>query len=82
MPAFLRPILARLIAAWVAALSGWLSATVGIDLAPDEQVAVINAGLGLALTVYALVHRAIDARINPRDAAAPSVAAADEALRP
>jgi len=73
----LRPFVGRVIAAWIAALSGWLASTVGVEIAPEDQAAVINAGVGIALTVYAVLHRMIDARINPRDAASPTVAAAD-----
>jgi hypothetical protein len=76
MPAILRPYLARLLAAWIAAASGWVASTVGVEISPDEQMAIFNAALGVGLTVYAVAHRLIDSRLNPADAASPTVAEA------
>ena len=74
MPAILRPLLARILAAWMAALSGWAATEVGVEITADEQGALVNVAIGVAFTVYAIVHRLIDATLNPADAAKPSMA--------
>jgi hypothetical protein len=76
MPAILRPYLARILAAWIAAASGWAASAIGVEVTPEEQMAIFNAALGVGLTVYAVAHRLIDSRLNPADAASPSVAEA------
>jgi hypothetical protein len=70
----IRPYLARVLAAWIAAAAGWVSGQVGVEITPDEQLAIFNAILGVTLTVYAVAHRLLDARLNPSDAASPSMA--------
>lgn len=79
---FLRPILSRVVGAWVAALAVWLSAKLGIVLDDSAQEQIIAGGIAvafaLAQTVYAVVHRAIDKRVNPGDAASSHLAASEQ----
>lgn len=76
---FIRPILARVLGAWIAAACLWLAVHYNITIAPDEQSKVVEAGIIVLLaifnTLYALIHRAISVKTNPSDAATPSLAA-------
>jgi hypothetical protein len=74
MPAIIRPYLARVLAAWIAAASGWASNVIGVEVTADDQALIFNAAMGVALTVYAVAHRALDSRLNPSDSASPSMA--------
>jgi hypothetical protein len=78
---FFRPMLSRVIGAWVAALAVWLSAKAGFVLDDNAQEQIIAGGVAVALavfqTVYALAHRTIDKRVNPGDAASSHLAAAE-----
>lgn len=76
---FLKPILSRVIASWIAALAIYLSAHFNVVL--DETTkAQLAAGFlavifGIGSTVYAIFHRLVDKRLNPVDAASGSTAA-------
>jgi hypothetical protein len=76
MPAIIRPYVGRVLAAWIAAASGWAANEIGVEISPDEQALIFNAAMGVGFTVYAIAHRAIDSKLNPADAAKPSVAEA------
>lgn len=73
MSDFLRPILARVLGAWIAAGCLWLAVHYNITIAPDEQSKVIEGGIIVLLaifnTLYALIHKAISTKTNPADAA-------------
>lgn len=79
MPDFLRPVVARLAGALVAALVTWLAGKYGIVI-PEEAKGQLTEGtvaimLALFTAVYALVHRYVSMKTNPTDAATPSMAA-------
>jgi hypothetical protein len=74
MPAIFRPYVARVLSAWIAAASGWAASVIGVEVSADEQALIFNAAMGIGLTVYAVAHRLIDSKLNPADAASPSVA--------
>lgn len=68
----LRPYLSRLIAPFIAAVIVWL-ATKGIDLPEDAaghltELAVIVL-LAIFQIIYAVIHKTIDKKVNPQDAA-------------
>lgn len=75
---FFRPMLSRVVGAWVAALAVWLSAKLGIVLDDNAQEQIIAGAIAvafaLAQTVYAIVHRSLDKRLNPGDAASSHLA--------
>lgn len=74
----LRPILGRLIGMAVGSLAVWLSSKLGIVLSSDDQAKITEAGvifsMALFTTIYALVHKAVDHKINPLDSASPGLA--------
>lgn len=78
---FLRPIIARLAAALIASLVAWLAAQ-GIDVPAETQTQLIEGTVGLMLlvfgVVYALVHKLVNRKVNPADAAAPVLAKAGQ----
>lgn len=67
---FIRPSLARVLMALLLPIAAALGQKIGMPIS-DETVRTI-ADIGAALVVYALGHRAINARVNPQDAAAPA----------
>jgi hypothetical protein len=79
MPAFLRPILARLIASVIAAFAAWLNNKYGVTLDAETTSGLVAVMLGSFGIVYALAHRLIDAKVNPTDAASPAVAKVEKA---
>lgn len=66
-------IFSRVAGSFVAALAAWLTAR-GIDVGDTTQLTASVAAILLfvAQVVYAVVHRFIDRRVNPKDAAVPS----------
>lgn len=78
MPAFLRPIFSRIIGALVGGFAAYLA---GKGFTIDQQT--IDASVTVLMTiftiVYSLVHRAVDVKVNPKDIASPSKAAASKA---
>lgn len=75
-----RPVLGRIVGSLVAALATWLEARFGWKLDPASQ-AQLSAGILVTLMttfsiVYALVHKAVSAKVNPADAATPAMAEA------
>lgn len=75
MPEFLRPVLARIIASLVGGLAAWLTGK-GIALDQSSIDAFVTVMLTIFTIVYSLVHKAINAKINPTDAARISTATA------
>jgi len=81
LPDWIRPVMARLVASAVAAGVAYL-ARKGIDIGLGEpgqaqlSEGVTSILLGIGLAVYSLVHRAVSAKTNPTDAAAPTIAKA------
>jgi len=70
---FLRPIISRVIGAWVGGLAIWLSAKYGVVLDENTQLQIIAGAVALLYaigqTVNAVVHRTLDKKLNPGDAA-------------
>lgn len=75
----LRPFLSRVIGTVVGALVAWLAAK-GINIDAKTQQQVIEALITIIIPVYSIareiVHRLIDKRINPADAASTRIAQA------
>lgn len=75
---FLRPIFSRLIGTWVAALAVWLAAHFNIVIPESAQEQIISGFIVLLVaisqTIYVLIHRTIDAHVNPKDIASPTLA--------
>lgn len=81
----LRPFLARLIASAVAGIAAWLAARWTIELDSDSQQQITAAVVVLAMavaqwvgtTAYGVVHRVLNKRLNPGDAASSHLATAE-----
>ena len=75
---FIRPIFSRVVGTWVAAGAVWLAAHYNVIIPESAQEQIISTFLiliiALVQTIYALVHRAIDVHINPKDIASPTLA--------
>ena len=73
---FLRPFLSRIIGSFVAGFIVSLAAK-GIDIDPETASAVTTASVGILLAaftaLYSVIHRVIDKKLNPGDAAAKSI---------
>lgn len=76
----LRPYLSRLIAGLVTMLLTWLMSH-GIDLGTDAAGGLTEAGTALAIggftIIYGLIHRTLDKKLNPGDAASSHIAKSD-----
>ena len=81
----MRAIIGRIAAAIVAFLVIWIAGTLGVEVTEQTAAtfteAVTLLGMGLFTLVYAMVHKIINARINPTDAASPA-AVKEAALTP
>jgi uncharacterized membrane protein len=75
---FLRPFLSRIIAGWVAAFVAYLSTKFGVTLDAETQAGILAVLLGIFTTVYSIVHRVLDKKINPGDAASSHLAAKEQ----
>lgn len=68
----LRPFLSRVIGALVAAFAAWLAAK-GFDFDKDTQQQMVENLVGIILplfgVIWAVVHKLIDKKVNPGDAA-------------
>jgi len=73
---FLRPILARIIAAFVGALASYLYAKYGFTLDNESQAAIVSTMFAIYGIIYAIVHKGVNSKINPVDAARISTSAA------
>lgn len=76
MPDSLRPYLARLLAAVVPALIGWLCGKLGVKLDPTV-VAELNTAT-VALLLYGISHTTLNKKMNPGDAASSKLAAVEK----
>lgn len=78
MIALLRPIIARLLGAWIAGVCTWLAVHFGIVIPDEAQTKAIEAlvlwVIPTLLTFYSLAHKWISAKVNPGDAATPKMA--------
>lgn len=83
MLTFLRPILARLLAAWIAAGCGWLLLRFGLTIDADTQTHFVEALIGvilpLFLSLYAVAHKLLNQRLNPGDTASAPLAEKSQA---
>lgn len=81
---YLRPFLARVIAGWIAAAAVYLQARFHILVDDQAQTQLVAGALsilfGVGSTVYAIVHKYIDKRINPGDAASSHLAVTSMAV--
>lgn len=75
---FLQTVLARILAAWIAGLAGFLMAKFDIGIKPEDQAAIVTHLVGIIIptimTVYALVHKLLNKHLNPGDAASTHLA--------
>jgi hypothetical protein len=71
MQTALRPIISRILASAIAALGVWLSTKYGITLDADTADGLLAVALFFFGLVYSIVHKVIDSKINPADAAKP-----------
>jgi hypothetical protein len=73
MIAFVTAWIGRLLAAWIAGFFGWLMVRYGIAVPDAAQTKLVEAIVGvvipIAISLYAIVHKLIDAKVNPADAA-------------
>ncbi len=71
----LRPLIARAVAAIVAAFATWFVSMTGVPLTTDAQTGLADGltviGVGFALLAYSAVHKTINRRVNPVDSARP-----------
>lgn len=78
MISFLRPIIGRLVAAWVAGLCTWLAVRFGVVIPEEAQTRMIESlvmwVIPILLTIYSLAHKLINSKVNPGDAATPKMA--------
>lgn len=76
----LRPYISRVIASLVTALITWLLSK-GIDLGADAAGHLTEAGTTLAIggfmLIYSIIHRSLDKKLNPGDAASSHLAKAE-----
>lgn len=64
---------ARILAAWIAALASYLLAKYGVTIDANDQASIVTHLLGVAIpvfmTIYAIVHKVLNKKMNPGDAA-------------
>lgn len=75
----LMPLISRLAAALVGSIAAWLAGKYGIVLDEETTTSLVAGMVGIFGIVYAVVHRLIDRKLNPGDAAASSIAKAEKA---
>lgn len=77
---FLQTFLARVIAAWIAALAGFLLTKYGIEFSSEDQKLLVEHIVGIILpvmlTAYAVIHKLISKQTNPGDTASGHLAEA------
>lgn len=76
---FLSAWLGRVLAIWIAALAAWLLVHFGIAIPVEARTKLVEALVGVVIPIlislYAIVHKLIDRKLNPGDAAAPQLVA-------
>ncbi len=75
----LRPYASRVIAAWVASLAAYVETKYGIVLDPDTKANLAVGAIAVYGTIYPIVHRLLDKKWNPGDAASAHQAVAEKA---
>jgi hypothetical protein len=79
----LRPFLSRIIGWAVAGLCGWLAVRFGVSIDTDTQTELVVALVGVVIPlmggVASVVHRLVDKRLNPGDAASSHLAVVERA---
>ncbi len=73
---FLRPLFGRIIGGLVAGFAVFLSTKYGIQLTQESQAQIVSVAFTIGTIVYAVVHKSVDSKINPLDAARPATAIA------
>lgn len=70
--------LARILAAWIAGLAGWLMVKFGIAITPEDQANFVTHLVGIVIpamtTIYAIIHKMVSKKLNPGDAASSHLA--------
>lgn len=74
----LRPYASRVIAAWIASGAAYLETKYGIVLDPDTKANLVVGAIAVFGTIYPIVHRLIDKKLNPGDAASAHQAVAEK----
>lgn len=75
----LRPYASRVIAAWVGAGAAYLETRYGVILDPNTKANLVIGGLAVYGTIYPIVHRVLDKKWNPGDAASTHQIVAEKA---
>lgn len=82
MISFLRPIIGRLIAAWVAGFCTWLAVRFGVVIPEEAQTKMIESlvmwVIPILLTLYSLIHKLVNSKVNPGDGAKPKMVEAQK----
>jgi Mn2+/Fe2+ NRAMP family transporter len=75
MIAIIRAFLGRIIGAAVAGVAVWLLSKFGVVLTDEQQVRITEAAIIILMVVftaiYSIVHKLVNTKLNPGDAAAP-----------
>lgn len=73
-----RPIAARVVGSLVGSVATWLAIKWGVQLDDGARGqltdGIVSVGLAVFGVVYSLVHRTVSLKLNPVDAASPSLA--------
>lgn len=75
----LRPYASRVIAAWVGAGAAYVETRFGVILDPDTKANLVVGAVAVYGTVYPIIHRLLDKKWNPGDAASTHQAVAEKA---
>lgn len=74
--------IARIIAAWIAGLAGWLMVKFGIGISAEDQANFTTHLVGIVIpvmtTLYAVAHKLLSKKTNPGDAASSHLAARED----
>lgn len=75
---FLGTILGRVIAAWIAGLATFLMTKYGVLIDAEQQKHLVEYTVGLILplfiTIYSILHKVLNKKLNPGDAASVHIA--------
>lgn len=74
--------IARIVAAWVAGIAGWLMVKFGIGISPEDQTNFTTHLVGVIIptifTIYGIAHKLLSKHTNPGDAASSHLAARED----
>lgn len=62
-------IIARIAGALAAGILTWLGGLLGVEFSPEDNAALAGVIVSVILIIYGVVHKQIDKRVNPADAA-------------